>query len=380
MPKPKLMYQQIYDYTLNEIHIGHYNKGDYLPTEKEFGDQFNVSRITVKTAMNMLSEKGYITRIRGKGSFVGKAESPSLLKSTPIATPTKLIGLCSSAFGDEYGIETLVSAMKTAEENSYFLVPTNIMDNQDVESEKISALIKLGVDGIIIMPVNGEHYNSRILELILSEYPIVFFDRYLKGLDAPFVGTDNLMASKMGTDYLLNLGHRHIGFISPPLIDTSSLEDRLEGFINSHAKQGVLCDPTLMVNDILNMHPVISTESKISENINKVTSFLKNNPKVTAILAAEQSIAVIILKVATSLGIKVPEDLSILCFDTQSNYLKDTFFTYIKQPESIIGKISVELLLEKIKDPKTPNRRILLIPELVIGRSTAKVKIKTLKK
>ena len=71
-------YNKIYIDLLNEIKTGVYKPGDQLPTELEISERYNVSRITSKKAIELLSQDGLVTRIPGKGTFVSSVSSPIL--------------------------------------------------------------------------------------------------------------------------------------------------------------------------------------------------------------------------------------------------------------------------------------------------------------
>ena len=70
------LYEQIKRNIMNKIDRGYFKKGDRLPTEKELGEQFQSSRITVRRAMKELEDEGIIEVIHGKGTFVKGIKLP----------------------------------------------------------------------------------------------------------------------------------------------------------------------------------------------------------------------------------------------------------------------------------------------------------------
>ncbi|MFL0266883.1 GntR family transcriptional regulator [Candidatus Clostridium radicumherbarum] len=68
----KPIYREIIDYIKDAIKDGRYGKGELIPTEEEFCNLFNTSRMTVRRAIDDLVSKGMLTRIRGKGTFVAR--------------------------------------------------------------------------------------------------------------------------------------------------------------------------------------------------------------------------------------------------------------------------------------------------------------------
>ncbi|MDR1576043.1 MAG: GntR family transcriptional regulator, partial [Treponema sp.] len=229
-------YQRIYDYLLGEIKSGRLKGGDRAPTEKELCRQFGVSRITSKRALEMLAADGYVTRFRGKGSFI---------KDDMETGASGLIGLLIPSFRDFFGATFVCEAAKNCGGLGYHLLIKHTRDSVSEESEAINALAELDTAGILLMPVLGEYYNADILKLVLKKKPLVLVDRKMHGLAVPSVSTDNVQAAETGTNYLLSLGHRKIAFYSGPISDVSTVEDRKQGFIGALLKAGIVPDPAL---------------------------------------------------------------------------------------------------------------------------------------
>ncbi|MCG8499591.1 MAG: GntR family transcriptional regulator [Firmicutes bacterium] len=103
--------KQIENYIIAKIKENEYQEGNRLPTEAELIDQFNVSRMTVNKALNILKSKGYIYSIRGKGTFVKqKALNKKLneltsfteeMKNRGIIPITKTIEIAYTSIGYE---------------------------------------------------------------------------------------------------------------------------------------------------------------------------------------------------------------------------------------------------------------------------------------
>ena len=78
------------------------------------------------------------------------------------------------------------------------------------------------------------------------------------------------------------------------------------------------------------------------------------------------------LEAAKELGKKVPEDISIVCFDGPNNYWKNPFFTCIYQNEGKIGAETFKLLIKQIEGTPADNK-IFVATELIVGKSTKKI-------
>jgi len=366
------LYEIVYNHIINEIKSGNYNKGDRLPTEKELTEKFNVSRITTKKALEMLSEEGIVKRIRGKGSYITKDFRDNSEKTSErLIKSDSLIGFVLPDYSDGYATELFKGLEEEATKHDLYIVHRRTFGFQDIEEKVVDGLVNLGVKGIIIIPVHGENYNPKILRLVLDGFPVVFVDRYLKGIPSPCVCTDNISSSKMAVDYLIKLGHRYISFISPPSIDTSTIEERMEGFIKSHAENGVPVESSLHLMDITSTIPGMNTEENIRKDIEKIMKHIESNPQITCLFATEYNIALLCRKAVMNLGKRVPDDISIMCFDEPRSYTGDYLFTHVRQKEREMGAIAVQLIQNQIENGDS-NKKVFLEAELVIGQTTGK--------
>lgn len=248
-----LLYQRIGTYLLDEIRRGALGPGDRVGSEMELAAQFEVSRITSKRALEVLREAGVIERIRGKGSFVVKnlpdLDGVTVPVTAPLATagrarrPDHLpgsIALVVPDVSEAYGLELLCAVEERCAEHGTNLIVRRTRGRQDDEERAVDSLVGSGqVDGLIVFPVHGEFYNASLLRQVLDGYPLVLVDRHLTGIPVSAVHTDNVAASRALTERLLDLGHRHIAFVSPPPQNTSSLEERLEGFRAAFAERAI---------------------------------------------------------------------------------------------------------------------------------------------
>lgn len=371
------LYQKIYNSIIEDIDKGIYKAGDRIPSEKELAERFNVSRITSKKAMEMLADNKLIVRMPGKGSFVRGDKADEIAYETndeKIKGPSYLIGVILPDFSESYGVGLISGIEKEASKNGYFIVPRRSYGLQNYEEEAIEALISSGVDGIIIMPVYGEYYSPRILRLVLDQFPIVIIDRQLKGIPSPFVGTDNVQATKMGIDYLLELGHRAISILSPPPNNTSTIENRIEGFLESYADHGLVADKSIWMTDLICTLPSNNGLEHIREDMDRVKQLLLENPQITCLFAIEYNIAILAHQAIREIGKKVPEDISILCFDGPGNFIGEHYLTHIRQSEEQMGSTAFDMLQKNMEDSERVAGEIFIDAALIKGTSTAPIK------
>ena len=371
----EFLYKKIYDDLIRGILEGVYSPEKRLPSEKELAGKYGVSRITSKKALELLEENGYVTRMPGRGSFVTGKSPPTDDKVTGDAEQSgksRLIGMIIEDFAENFGTMIIAGTEQGCRERGYSLVIKRSNGSQKQEGEAIEDLVRLGVEGILIIPVHGDNYNPMILRLAVESFPFVLIDRELKGIPASFVGTDNLTAATGLTDLLFDLGNRHICFVSPSMSDTSTILDRREGFLKSNAEHEVLVDDGSFLYDLSSTLPGQPKSDGIRKDAETVKQYLLKHPETTAFFAVEYNIALIISKAVRELGKRIPEDYAVVCFDSPPNFVEQYAFTHIQQDETEIGLKSVELLFDRMKGGKI--EKCYWKGTLVRGESTPKLK------
>jgi GntR family transcriptional regulator, arabinose operon transcriptional repressor len=327
--------------------------------------QFKVSRITIKKALDDLVEKGIIYRIQGKGSFVSMeaGSEPMVYQHDPSFKRGKMVALLMPRVDARYNTAILSEIEKTLNEQGYTLIFCQTQDSQQLEQIKLKQVLDLGVEGIIIYPVEGETYNEEVLKLTLEGFPLVLIDRYFRGIDANSVCSDNFQGAYDATRHLLNLGHNRIGIISTEHHGTTSIEDRILGYEKALTDYKTSIDQRLY---LLNLEIL-----KKEDNKKKIQEFLRKNPDMTAVFAISNGIC--LLDAAEELGIDIPKDLSTVMFDDYdlADFMQPSP-TCIQQNEKEIGKKAADLLVSTIEDPKLKRQKILVPIHLQVRNSTTK--------
>jgi LacI family transcriptional regulator len=215
------------------------------------------------------------------------------------------------------------------------------------------------LEGLILLSlrVNDECAFKLVkndLETVLIEFP---------RQDLNTVEIDDIAGGEMAADFLANKGHQHLGFIG----DTADLGPyailpitlRLKGFRNGLAKRGIALPDDLICTS--------RYEVKAAEE--KIEPVLKCPNPPTAIFAATDLQAIGVINKARELGFHIPRDLAVLGFDDLdvADYVG---LSTIHQPLDESGRLAVEILLSRLKDPERPLRHIRLPLKLVERQTT----------
>lgn len=388
------LYVLIQDYIKMRIATGKLHIHDKLPSEAELMKQFNVSRITVSNALTEMAKEGHIYRIPGRGTFVNdinnkddiREESGSIEKNETgekIAVPDSqpggsgLIGFIIPDLKDYFSLNILNGIKKALDERGHSLLIKIAFDKAG-EEQAIKELLRLGVEGMVIFPSDQETYNDEILALKVNHYPFVLVDRYLPGVETNYVVSNNVLGGKLAASHLYQLGHRKIAICTSTMLPTSSTEERIRGYSSELAQRGVVNNHEFVIKDI-NISNNENNEIDITdfEKNEQLVHFLKTH-KATAYIATDNNLAIYIYKVCKYLGIRIPEDISLVCFDDPTYLFGDySFFTHILQSEKLIGYKAGQLLAEMLQNGNIENSvgysKIVFDPILVIRKSSTAV-------
>ena len=361
------LYEKIYSHLLDEIKAGRLKPGDRIPSENELSTQFSVSRITSKKALEMLAQHEWIERVQGKGSFVAQKilnyheqqeVVPSGRGERDHAAGPRIVSLILPDFDHSFGLRMVRGIEERCSSYGIPLMLKLTYDKQNVEEEAIRASIRQGASGLIVFPVHGEHYNAELLRLVLNGFPVVLVDRYLRGIAATAVYTDNRKAAQELTEYLLDQGHREIAFVSPPSENTSTIEDRIQGYLSAFTQRGIPANPDMIVTNLYSTLPVGGTKEYISNDYGTLQSFIERHSGTTAFVACEYLMAMRISEWLKKMGKRVPDNYEIVCFDYPEDSFSPPEFTHIRQDEWSIGQRALDLLVAKWAGEVTPENHL----------------------
>lgn len=362
---------QIRQYIIDHIQQKKWKPDDKIPSENELAEKFKVSRITVKKALDSLVEEGIIYRIQGRGSFVAKEkDSQSVIyqNKVPQKNMNKLIACIIPRLNSQF-ITIIVSEIeKLLAQHGYRVILCQTYDSQQIETQILKEVLRLGVDGIIIYPAEGETYSEEILKLTLEKFPLVLIDRYFRGIGANSVCSDNILGAYEATTHLLELGHSRIGIISSVPDGTTSIEDRIKGFEKALTEHNIPIDHHLYLLDLI-------LEEHNNINKDKIRDFLTDHHDITALFVINNGLTV--MEVAMEMGFTIPEDLSIIMFDDyEFSHLLKVPPTCMRQQEKLLGQEAVKLIISTIENPLQKRQQIFVPPKLIVRNSTAPCKIK----
>ncbi|MEC0239974.1 GntR family transcriptional regulator [Paenibacillus dokdonensis] len=372
------LYQMVQEYLRDLITSQVLKVGDRIPTEKELMERFGVSKITVVNALSGLVNERIITRVPGKGTFVSDSEYeiPTTAPKSPLKhiqknsgeMRTRLIGLIMPSIYDYFTIRLVHGIQQALNENDYRFVIYLSEGNIEKEKEAIQTCSKIGVEGLLIFPVDEELFNEEILSMKFAGFPFVLIDRYLPGVETHYIASDGRLGVNMAVNYLWELGHRDIAICSDSPLQTVTVQERIDGYMNAFKEKGSLINPAHIVTGF----EIGSLEQAETHPLYRYIQ----NRMATAYITLNGSLGVKIYQIARQAGLKVPDDISIISFDDPTSIIEGySTFTHVKQFERDMGYRAAYTLLEVINSDEGQHGKYiktLVEPELVIGETTGK--------
>ena len=329
-------YQTIISWVEEMIHSGTLKEGDRLPSENELCRQFQLSRQTVRHALEVLEQQHMVVRVQGSGTYAGSGkdhERPSF----------KNIAVISTYF-DYYifpptlhGIESVLSKAGYTTRLAF--------TNDSVHHEKTilkTILERDDVDGIIVEPAKSAMPNPNLdlYRMLLQRHiPILFFNASYPQLGQPCVRIDDIVAAEKITDLLIEAGHKNIAAILNA--EDGQVNLRYTGYLRAMWKHHLRTDA----------RRTILLDSDMVTDLKGVESYVMQCLEgVTGVVCYNDQLASQLLDILERRGVRVPEDLSVVGID-DANIAQIKDLCSIPHPKEALGRKTAENLLQMIRDP-----------------------------
>ena len=351
MPK---RYEVVLNDIVYKISKGVYKNGDMLPTESSMLTYYNVSRITVQKAMNILASRGILERTPGRGTFVKDAAN------TRNNGHTNSFYAIITPFQEPETLKIIKNAQDVMSANDQYLTVHFTDFKAQDEPQIIDKLVADGVSGIIVYALFSDVNQAYYARLLRSDLPVVFVDKSIYGLTANLVLADNHNGAYQAAEHLIQKGHRHIAFISYSSNWGSSLTERLRGFVQCLKDHDLPLVPGRMAVNI-------PDGSLVADNLDKL---IRKHPETTAIQCATDHIARLAYEWANNRGLRIPQDISIIGFDNDIYTASmNPPMSTIAQDFSLIGTQAAELVLD-ISKTQSKLKRIIYTPTELVERDS----------
>ncbi|MBO9590960.1 LacI family DNA-binding transcriptional regulator [Devosia sp.] len=330
-------------------------------------DVAKIAEVSVSTVSLAFSSPGRVSprtleRIRSAAAAVGYVADP--LAQSLARGRSRMIGFVVGNVGNPFFGDIRRELENYALEHEHFVLITDSSGKTDRERDLIEHLIGLKIAGLALAPSSFGPDYVKFVESI--KVPMVCFDQKVAGIERDFVGSDNFLAGAMLTEHLLQLGHRRIAFIAGPQhMNTAS--ERYRGFVETMASAGVEVNPNYVVDG----------QFTRSAGYEAAMRLLIQPERPTAILGANNAVALAALQAMQELGFSCPDDISLAMIDNvQWSSVITPRITMVVQDTLQLGNIIARRLLHRITDPDASNepaQDFVLAPKFVPGNSCRRI-------
>ncbi|MES2463896.1 MAG: GntR family transcriptional regulator [Armatimonadota bacterium] len=369
----------------DRIESGHYQAGEWLPTERVLTEDLRVHRRVVRIAIDHLVQEGLISRrphcrpvIAGPVRSSVRAPQGTDNAAGPPLSTSRLVALIMWHGGNlEQGGTAqqrifwgINQALGQAGYHTVFLDLGEEIgsdtENAVREATHLRYALEQGLGGVIFYPYAYQH-NRELIQEVSQRLPFCLIDRALPGVEADFVGTNNYQGMFDATTHLIEQGHHRIAYVtkSEPI---NPVQDRLQGYLSAlHQAFGERADE------------IVLTAPSFADrhwSLFDTVFGLPEGERPTAVLAFNDYEAVRAFERLERLNLRVPEDVALAGFDSIVQTLPGGVgLTSVAQPFEELGRTAANAFLRRIKNPSSLPSYTELPARLIIRESSGAVPV-----
>jgi len=269
------------------------------------------------------------------------------------------------------GIENLYYAYLSNEIISYseahgynviILCNNNYDDKQCVKN--VDMLLARNIDALIVCSVQLNDESIKLLNN--NNIPFIQFSCPLNLENINFITADDYYGGILAAEHVIKLGHKKIFYLR--MAEVFSANERLRAFKNTMKKNNISCTKNNISKPLY--HP--------KEAYDETLRMIKSKKGYTAIIAANDTLAISAIEAISDAGLKIPDDISIIGYDNLdiTKVLKVPLTT-VNSPQKLFGNIAVKRLIEMLDNSKNSDLpiRTIVKPELIVRDSCKKLAI-----
>ena len=335
-----------------------------MSTISDVAKRAGVAPVTVSRVINNAPNVSVSTREKVQQAIKALGYVPSGAAQSLRSKRTRSLALLVSDITNAFWTTVARGVEDAAQSHNYSILLCNTDENQTKQQRYLDVVISQRVDGVIIAPYDSDAEN--LAKLRHRNIPTVVVDRQINGWDIDTVIGDSISGARALVQHLINLGHKRIAMISGPA-NTSTSMDRIAGYHIALNEAGIPFEPCLIKYG----------EFRAASGEQLSLELLDGDPNPTAIFAANNVIAMGVVDALEKRGLRVPQDIALVCFDDlpkTSHFFP--FLTVAVQPAYEMGVNAAQLLLSRLGAEVNLQPRQVVLPTRLIIRHSCGSKLK----
>jgi LacI family transcriptional regulator len=329
-------------------------------TIKDVAKLANVSIATVSRVLNGQSGFSKATEEKVLNAIKELGYQPNAFARSLISKKSNTVGILFPEVSSQFSSKILRGVEEAAHLHGSSVIVCNTASHGQRTMKYLQLLTEKRVDGILFVSeiITEEYYNT----LESMQIPVVLVSTESYKYPLPFVKVDDKHAAFTATDYLVKMGHSKIGMLSGNKEDIIAGQPRIDGFKQALALKGL---------DITDKNIIHSQGFSFKDGFTGLPKLLEQSPDLTAVFAASDALALGAISSAYKLGVKIPDDLSIIGYDDLPiAEMAIPPLTTISQPLEEMGMVAAEMLFTMMERGKRVESRIM--PHSVVERESVK--------
>lgn len=304
----------------------------------------NVSELLRARVFAVVERLGYRANVHARGLRLGSS---------------RIVGCMVAEIRNQLYANFVGSVESSLHGQGYMLLLGSSQGDVARERELLGFFESHGVDGIIVTPSSeGRAFVEGPFGR--SQTPMVVVDREVDGT-RDTVMIDQRGGARRAVEHLLSLGHRRIALFTGG-VGLRSGRERMAGYREAHEAAGLAADEGLIRPVVTWMH----------SSFDDMQALLRLASPPTAVIAPSTRILSGALKAIRASGLSVPTDISAIALgSTDAVEFSMPPLTAVRWDVEASGQFASQLLLERLKQPEAPLRRLLVETELVLGQTCA---------
>jgi LacI family transcriptional regulator, galactose operon repressor len=336
-------------------------------------DVARTAKVSIQTVSAVFHDKPGIsdeTRQRVRRIIQRLHYEPNGLASSLRARHSQTVGVVIPSITNPFFPDFVRGIEDVAHLNRYSVFLCNSDQDQMKETEYLQLLRRHNVAGYILAyDLNNVEVERILVQFASRATPVVAFGSRQTDRKISVIKTDDENGSFRITSYLIELGHRRIALIQAPAGSTVN-RNRTRGYVRALENAGIR---------VLDYY-IVPGGFSTADGQRGVEALLRISPVPTAIVAANDLVAIGAIAALKRLGKQVPRDVSVAGYDNiQMSELVDPALTTISQPTYEMGKQAMEAVLTQIKVPGTAGKVIQFEKPLIVRQSTGRPNLSTKK-
>ena len=335
-------------------------------TIRDVARRARVSHQTVSRVINGRESVTAETRDRVVRAIRELEYVPSAVARSLSSQRTHTLGMVTTDVSDHFFAEAVAGAEAEARKRGYFLIIGSIEEgSEDDERTYLRLMLERRVEGLIVAVPRLRLAEDDLLADAVARIPTVLVASDIDLAGADHVDIDNRRGGHEATAYLAAQNHRFIATITGPL-DWPSARARLDGYRDALRDAGISADRSLV-------EPCV--DWGLDSGRRAAERLLESAPRLTAIFAQSDLLALGAIAALRGRGMRVPEDVSVVGFDDiPVSSVFDPPLTTVRQPMREVGELAARLIGDRASSPrKTKGARHMLRAPLVIRGSVARL-------